>query len=184
MGMGCFWEVNVLCGGSPELFHSRRIHGRHHTQPDLRGSLHRPNRPRGRTELCTTPEIISVEQILKAFWENHDPTTLNRQGNDVGTQYRSAIYFTNAHQAEAAYETRDRSNGSWTKTGGKFPRRSPQLTRPASSPGRALPPGVPASHSERLQPRAKRYDLPDRHSQRRLTTFHRADLEPAQGTWA
>jgi peptide-methionine (S)-S-oxide reductase len=44
------------------------------------------------------PTVTSPELILKAFWENHDPTTLNRQGNDIGTAYRSAIFPTNAVQ--------------------------------------------------------------------------------------
>ena len=49
----------------------------------------------------TTPELL-----LKAFWENHDPTTPNRQGNDVGTQYRSGIYWTTPEQQAAAEATR------------------------------------------------------------------------------
>ncbi len=45
---------------------------------------------------------ISLEEILEIFFHTHDPTTLNRQGNDVGTQYRSGIYFTTPEQAEVA----------------------------------------------------------------------------------
>ena len=48
------------------------------------------------------PVKISYEALLKLFWENHDPTQGMRQGNDVGTQYRSAIYWTTPEQAEAA----------------------------------------------------------------------------------
>src|SRR6202049_4756517 len=48
------------------------------------------------------PARISYEALLKTFWENHDPTQGMRQGNDVGTQYRSAIYFENAAQRTAA----------------------------------------------------------------------------------
>jgi len=48
------------------------------------------------------PAVISYEQILKAFWEAHDPTQGMRQGNDVGTQYRSAIYTADDAQREAA----------------------------------------------------------------------------------
>ena len=48
------------------------------------------------------PSKINYELLLKAFWSSHDPTTLNRQGNDVGTQYRSVIYYHDEHQKELA----------------------------------------------------------------------------------
>jgi peptide-methionine (S)-S-oxide reductase len=48
------------------------------------------------------PAAISYDELLDVFWHLHDPTTLNRQGNDVGTQYRSAIYFHNDQQKQAA----------------------------------------------------------------------------------
>ncbi len=52
------------------------------------------------------PDAVSYEDLLKLFWENHDPTQGDRQGNDVGTQYRSGIYTITAAQAEAAERTR------------------------------------------------------------------------------
>ena len=52
------------------------------------------------------PKLISYEQLLKAFWENHDPTEGMRQGNDVGTQYRSAIYTYDDEQAREAEASR------------------------------------------------------------------------------
>ena len=48
------------------------------------------------------PKQVSYEQLLSAFWQSHDPTTVNRQGPDVGTQYRSAIFFHDAEQEAAA----------------------------------------------------------------------------------
>lgn len=51
------------------------------------------------------PAQVTPEQLLKVFWENHDPTTANRQGNDIGTQYRSAIYWTTPEQEQAARAT-------------------------------------------------------------------------------
>ena len=48
------------------------------------------------------PARVSYQQLLRVFWENHDPTTLNRQGPDVGTQYRSAIFFHDPEQQAAA----------------------------------------------------------------------------------
>ncbi|XP_073911372.1 mitochondrial peptide methionine sulfoxide reductase isoform X6 [Castor canadensis] len=53
------------------------------------------------------PEHISFEELLKVFWENHDPTQGMRQGNDHGTQYRSAIYATSATQMEAALRSKE-----------------------------------------------------------------------------
>lgn len=48
------------------------------------------------------PKIITYEKLLEVFWETHDPTTLNMQGNDIGTQYRSAIFYHSARQKEEA----------------------------------------------------------------------------------
>jgi peptide-methionine (S)-S-oxide reductase len=59
----------------------------------------------GHTEVVEVefdPDEISYDVLLETFWKNHDPTTLNRQGPDVGTQYRSAIYFSSPAQEEAA----------------------------------------------------------------------------------
>lgn len=53
------------------------------------------------------PTIIPLEKVLEIFWYTHDPTTLNRQGNDVGTQYRSAIFYHNQNQKKVAKEIKD-----------------------------------------------------------------------------
>ena len=50
--------------------------------------------------------VITYEQILNVFWQAHDPTTLNRQGNDIGTQYRSVIYYHNEKQKEIAINSK------------------------------------------------------------------------------
>ncbi len=54
------------------------------------------------------PARVTYEQLLDAFWNEHDPTTLNRQGPDVGTQYRSAIFFHDAEQQAAALASKER----------------------------------------------------------------------------
>lgn len=54
------------------------------------------------TQITYDPKVISFEELLEVFWQTHDPTTLNRQGNDVGTQYRSAIFYHNDDQKKLA----------------------------------------------------------------------------------
>jgi peptide-methionine (S)-S-oxide reductase len=53
------------------------------------------------------PKVTSYERMLQIFWENHDPTQGMRQGNDIGTQYRSALYWNNDEQKTAALASRD-----------------------------------------------------------------------------
>jgi peptide-methionine (S)-S-oxide reductase len=63
------------------------------------------------------PAVLSYADLLIKFWEIHDPTTPNRQGGDIGTQYRSAIYTTTDEQAKVAAESRDLYQGALTKAG-------------------------------------------------------------------
>jgi len=54
------------------------------------------------TQITYNPQKISFEELLEVFWKTHDPTTLNRQGNDVGTQYRSVVFYHDANQKALA----------------------------------------------------------------------------------
>jgi peptide-methionine (S)-S-oxide reductase len=67
------------------------------------------------------PKIVSYEALLKIFWESHDPTQGMRQGNDVGTQYRSAVYTITAAQKEAAEASRDAYGKALTDDGFRDP---------------------------------------------------------------
>lgn len=58
-------------------------------------------------QITYDPSIISYETLLDVFWHTHEPTTLNRQGNDVGTQYRSAIYYHNDEQKQFALASKE-----------------------------------------------------------------------------
>jgi len=106
-GMGCFW-------GAEKTFWPLR--GVYSTAVGYAGGP-TPN-PTYR-EVCTgmtghnevvlvvfDPKVVSYHDLLKVFWENHDPTQGMRQGNDVGTQYRSGIYVENAEQQRAADASR------------------------------------------------------------------------------
>jgi peptide-methionine (S)-S-oxide reductase len=79
------------------------------------------------------PARVSYEALLKEFWENHDPTTPNRQGNDVGTQYRSAVFPTTPEQARVAEESRRRYQQRLTEQG--YGQISTEI-RPADQAGR------------------------------------------------
>ncbi|XP_008059672.2 mitochondrial peptide methionine sulfoxide reductase, partial [Carlito syrichta] len=107
-GMGCFW-------GAERKFWVLR--GVCSTQVGFAGG-YTPNptykevcsEKTGHAEVVRVvyqPEHISFEELLKVFWENHDPTQGMRQGNDHGTQYRSAVYPTSAKQLEAALRSRE-----------------------------------------------------------------------------
>ncbi|XP_027568240.1 mitochondrial peptide methionine sulfoxide reductase-like [Pipra filicauda] len=107
-GMGCFW------GAERKFWRQKGVYS---TQVGYAGG-HTPNPTykevcsgrTGHTEAVRVvyqPENISFEQLLKVFWENHDPTQGMRQGNDVGTQYRSAIYTFSQEQMEAALRSKE-----------------------------------------------------------------------------
>lgn len=78
------------------------------------------------------PEKVPYETLLSTFWEIHDPTTLNRQGPDIGSQYRSAIFVHNAEQEAAALESKKQQEAS-----GRYPRPIVTEIKPAGEFWRA-----------------------------------------------
>ena len=107
-GAGCFWGVEAAY---------RQIKGVVSTAAGFSGGTY--DNPSyhdvctGRTghaevvEVTYDPSRVSYEDLLKVFWENHNPTTLNRQGWDIGTQYRSAIFFHSPEQEAAARASKE-----------------------------------------------------------------------------
>jgi peptide-methionine (S)-S-oxide reductase len=117
-GMGCFWGVERKFWQVPGVYS---------TAVGYAGGL-TPNP--SYEEVCSgltghnevvrvvyDPKKVSYAQLLKVFWENHDPTQGMRQGNDAGTQYRSGIYYANDAQKRAAEETRQTYQGALNAKG-------------------------------------------------------------------
>lgn len=106
-GAGCFWCVEAVF---------QRLHGVESVQSGYTGgSTINPTYKQvctGNTghaeviQITFNPDQIQYKSLLEVFWHSHDPTTLNRQGNDEGTQYRSAIYYHNEAQRRIAEESK------------------------------------------------------------------------------
>ena len=108
-GAGCFWHVE-------ETF--SKVKGVLSTFVGfMGGTLQNPSYK----QVCTgttghaevvhlefDPDIVSYDELLNIFWDLHDPTTLNRQGPDIGTQYRSAIFYHNEEQKETAKSSKEK----------------------------------------------------------------------------
>src|SRR3546814_235318 len=118
VAMGCFW-------GAERIFW--QIDGVHSTAAGYMGGWTKNptyeetcTAQTGHTEAVQVvydPAVVDIDELLKAFWENHDPTTPNRQGNDVGTQYRSAIYPTTPEQLAAVQASREKYQAALQERG-------------------------------------------------------------------
>lgn len=116
LGAGCFWQVEV---------EFRNLDGvQNVTVGYSGGTLERPSYE----DVCSgtsshaevvevefDPGQVSFEQILDKFWEIHDPTTLNRQGPDTGTQYRSVIFYGNHEQRETALASKEQAQSRFKR---------------------------------------------------------------------
>lgn len=106
--MGCFWGAEKKFWQLPGVYSTAVGYAAGHTpNPTYREVC---SGMTGHTEAVLVvfdPKMISYDELLKTFWENHDPTQGMRQGNDVGTQYRSGIYYYDEAQKKAADASRD-----------------------------------------------------------------------------
>jgi peptide-methionine (S)-S-oxide reductase len=127
-GAGCFWGVEVAFRQVPGVVDAVAGY--------LGGTLPNPTYQdvcTGRTghaevvEVTYDPSRVTYDDLLDVFWKSHDPTTLNRQGPDRGTQYRSAIFYHDEQQKAAAAASKQR-----LETSGRFPRPIVTEITPAS----------------------------------------------------
>ena len=85
-------------------------------------------------EVTFDPEVVSYDELLERFWAAHDPTTRNRQGFDIGSQYRSAIFFTSPEQEQAATRSRDAQQAALEEDGGRGCSAGAAASSPRSPP--------------------------------------------------
>jgi peptide-methionine (S)-S-oxide reductase len=117
-GMGCFWGAEKKFWQLPGVYTTAVGYAAGHTQnPTYRQVC---SGTTGHAEVVLVvfdPARIRYEDLLKVFWESHDPTQGMRQGNDVGTQYRSGIYYASEAQKKAAEVSRDTYQEGLSKAG-------------------------------------------------------------------
>ena len=113
-GAGCFWCVEAVflqLDGVQKVISGYT--GGATRNPDYRSVCTGTTGHAEVVQIEFDPEVISFKELLEVFWHTHDPTTLNRQGNDTGTQYRSAIFYHSDTQRSIAEESKaetDQSN--------------------------------------------------------------------------
>jgi peptide-methionine (S)-S-oxide reductase len=114
LGGGCFWCVEAVYERLPGILSVTSGYAGGQTENPTYEQI--GTGKTGHAEVVQIeydPEKISYQKIIDLFWDAHDPTTLNRQGADVGTQYRSIILTANDDEARIAKESRDRAQGEF-----------------------------------------------------------------------
>lgn len=107
LGAGCFWCVEAVFLELQGIYSVVSGYmGGHMENPTYKAVCSGTTGHAEVAQILFDPNVISYEEILEVFWVSHDPTTLNRQGNDVGPQYRSVIFYHNEEQMKAALKSK------------------------------------------------------------------------------
>ncbi|MDR3792686.1 MAG: peptide-methionine (S)-S-oxide reductase MsrA [Terracidiphilus sp.] len=131
---GCFWGVEAAFAAIPGVVSTAvGYEGGHFDQPTYKDVCTDQTGHAEAVELTFDSEKLSYSKLLDAFFSLHDPTTLNRQGPDAGTQYRSVVFFYSPEQQAAAYAKID----ELTASGAFKPRHIVTLVEPATTFWRA-----------------------------------------------
>ncbi len=112
-GAGCFWGVeSAFCAVEGVVDVAVGYAGGTVAKPSYRMVCSGKTGHAEVVQVEYDPARVSFERLLEVFWQIHDPTTLNRQGPDVGTQYRSIIFYSDEHERKAAEESKRRLDES------------------------------------------------------------------------
>jgi len=116
LAAGCFWGVELdLSKVEGVLSTTVGYTGGHAENPSYEMVCSGKSGHAEAVEVCFDPEVVSFEELLDIFWNIHDPTTLNQQGPDKGSQYRSAVFFHSEPQKEIAIKSKAAldASGKW-----------------------------------------------------------------------
>ncbi len=116
LGSGCFWCTEAIFSKLKGVESALSGYsGGHKEDPTYKEVCSGDTGHAEVVQVVFDEKTISLEEILEVFWKTHDPTTLNRQGNDVGTQYRSAVFYHNEKQRDTALQLKQKLNesGAW-----------------------------------------------------------------------
>ncbi|MEZ4885796.1 MAG: peptide-methionine (S)-S-oxide reductase MsrA [Chitinophagales bacterium] len=118
LGAGCFWCVEAIFQRLEGVYSVVSGYSNGHVQnPTYKQVCGGDTGHAEVAQITFDPSVITFEELLEVFWTTHDPTTLNRQGNDVGTQYRSGIYYHNETQKAIAEKSKKEVASSiWSGT--------------------------------------------------------------------